>query len=156
VDQAAFSPDGRLVAVAVDDNTVVVWNVRTGEQVSPPLRHRRTVRHAAFSPDGRCLVTATDGGTARLWDAHLGEALAPPMPHAQTIKRVVFSSDGRRVFVVHESKTVSAWDVTPDERSADELRRLAQVDACGKIDDKQAYEKTNAGQLRQMWEQLHE
>jgi serine/threonine protein kinase/WD40 repeat protein len=155
VERAAFSPDGRLVAVAVDDKTVEVWNVLTGEVVTRPLRHRRAVRHAAFSADSRHLVTATEGGTVRVWDARTGEVLAPSIPHAQPIERVVFSSDGRRILVVHEGKKVTTWDVTPEERSVEDLLYLAQVDACGVIDKKQEYGKMNAGSLREIWDKLH-
>jgi WD40 repeat protein len=155
VDQAAFSPDGHLVAIAVEERTVVVFDVLTGEPVARPLRHRDAVHYAAFSPDGRRLVTATAGGTARVWGVPTGEALAPPLQHGQAIQRVAFSADGNRVLALHEGKTATAWDVTPDQRSVQVLMQLAQVNACGRIDDKEDFEKINADRMRELFERVH-
>jgi WD40 repeat protein len=155
VDHAAFSRDGRLVAIAVEERTVVIYDVLTSEPVAPPLRHRDAVHHAAFSPNGRRLVTATVAGTARVWEVRSGEVLAPPLQHGQAIQRVTFSADGNRVLAFHEGNAATCWDVTTDQRNAQVLQRLAQLEACGRIDDKQGYERISTDSRRELFEKLH-
>jgi hypothetical protein len=52
--QAALSPDGRHLAVRVDDSAVDVYELRRGRDVSARFAHQL----AGFSADGRYLVTS--------------------------------------------------------------------------------------------------
>ena len=47
--------------------TARIWDVATGEALTPPLRHPQEVRSAAFGPNGRDVVTACADGRARVW-----------------------------------------------------------------------------------------
>jgi WD40 repeat protein len=97
VGKAAFSPDGRLVAMP-DANTVVVRDANTGDREGRVLRgHSDAVRSAAFSPDGRRIVTASDDRTARVWDVQTGEEIAALRDHTAPVRSAVFSPDGLRV-----------------------------------------------------------
>jgi WD40 repeat protein len=62
---AMFSPDGRFVVTASDDQTARVWDAATGKEVIP-LRHKSSVLFAEMTPDGRHVATASD--TVRIWD----------------------------------------------------------------------------------------
>jgi WD40 repeat protein len=66
---AAFSPDGKRIVTASEDNTARLWDAKTGRQISDPLQgHTDGVRSVAFSPDGNRIVTASDDDTVRLWE----------------------------------------------------------------------------------------
>jgi serine/threonine protein kinase/WD40 repeat protein len=131
VGQAVLSPNKDRVAVCDDAATVIIRDAITGEPSIPPLRHRSPVRYAAFSSDGSRLLTACDDRTVRLWDANTGELLAPPMRHALAIRRVNFQDADTRAHIFHESEMVSVWDVAEDERSIEELQKLARTMAGG-------------------------
>ena len=64
----AFSPDGRLLATASDDNTARLWDPATGDRLHTLTGHTGGVNAVAFSPDGRLLATGSNDKTARLWD----------------------------------------------------------------------------------------
>jgi WD40 repeat protein len=65
---AQFSPDGRLVVSAGSDNKARLWEISTGEALSPPLEHNGTVAYACFSSDSRHLLTIGKDNTVRLWE----------------------------------------------------------------------------------------
>ena len=61
---AAFSPDGRHIVSASNDNTRRIWDAETGKPIGAPLKgHESAVNSAAFSPDGRRIVSASNDKT---------------------------------------------------------------------------------------------
>jgi WD40 repeat protein len=76
VTEVAFSPDGRLLATASQDQTARIWEVATGHEHSR-IAHDSPVTGVAFSPDGRLLAAASQDQTARIWE------LASGHKHAQ-------------------------------------------------------------------------
>jgi WD domain, G-beta repeat len=71
VRSVAFAPDGRTLATASDDDTVILWDLSdpTHRRLGQPLTgHTEGVSSVAFTPDGRTLATASDDHTVILWD----------------------------------------------------------------------------------------
>ena len=52
VNSVAFSPDGRLIASASQDQTARVWDAASGQPVAVLRGHTSRVIQALFSPDG--------------------------------------------------------------------------------------------------------
>jgi WD40 repeat protein len=74
VNAVAMSPDGWRVATGSNDNTVRVWDVRTGEALLTLREHRGAVRGLAFDPRGHRLVSGSAEGTLRIWESDLEAA----------------------------------------------------------------------------------
>jgi WD40 repeat protein len=95
----AFSPDGRVVALALG-NTVEIRESRTARPALPPLELGAAVRCLAFGPDGRRLATGDEDGATRLWNTADGRPEGPPLADGFPVERVLFSPDGRRLLAV--------------------------------------------------------
>jgi WD40 repeat protein len=91
---ASFSPDGARIVTASKDRTARLWDVTTGKEIFPPLRHDVVVTSAAFSADGGRIVTASGDGTARIWDAITGREIIALRGHEGLVRSSSFSSDG--------------------------------------------------------------
>ena len=63
----AYSPDGTTLAGGSSDDTVRLWDARTGEYMTALTGHRSSVLAVEFSPDGTTLATGSIDGTIFLW-----------------------------------------------------------------------------------------
>jgi ribosome assembly protein 4 len=66
VSHVAFSPDGRWAASAAWDNSVRIWNGRTGAFVATLRGHVGAVYRLAWSADSRMVVSASKDGTLKV------------------------------------------------------------------------------------------
>ncbi|MEF9906124.1 nSTAND1 domain-containing NTPase [Streptomyces sp. P9-A2] len=126
---AAFSPDGRTLAVAGvggDDAMIGLWDPVTGRKLSTFTVPDGSVRGMAFSPDGRA-VAASSPAAVRVWDVATGRTrhgfTGHPDPQA-----VAFGPDGRTVAAVGLNGLVRVWDAaTGRTRTAHDSRAVSRA-----------------------------
>ena len=75
VNSVEFSPDGKMLASGSEDETVRLWDARTGQLLHTLEEHTSDVTSVAFSPDGKMLASGSYDYTARLWDTDTGQLL---------------------------------------------------------------------------------
>lgn len=105
---AAFSPDGSLLALATKSTTLTVWDRETATVSTTVKPDDRTVSAVAFSPDGRTLAVGTESGPLFLFDSKTGERLAELRGHSSGVQQLVFTSDGRYL-LSKDYGTVRVW-----------------------------------------------
>jgi WD40 repeat protein/serine/threonine protein kinase len=115
----AFSADGRRLAAASGyvnvhpDSEVVVWDARTGEEVSRLRGHVGGLASVTFSPNSRRLASAGLDQTVKVWDAVTGQETLTLRGHSDVIPCVAFSPDGHRLASACLDANVRIWDATP-------------------------------------------
>lgn len=101
---AAFSPDGRLLATASPTTGVRLWDVETEAEIGHP--ESTGARAVAVSPTGRMLAVVTGHGSVDLHD--LTDPAQPRRLHTipGATRDLAFNSDGR-VLVVLENTSLT-------------------------------------------------
>ncbi|KAF7346977.1 WD40 repeat-like protein [Mycena venus] len=107
----AFSPDGERIVSGSTDETVRVWNSRTGDLIAGPIQHSGRVNSVAFSPDGEHIVSGGHDTLVRVWDSRTGTLVTGPFRgHSDPVNSVVFSPDGQRIASGSADHTIRIWD----------------------------------------------
>lgn len=120
IQSAIFSPDGRWLASASNDNEVKLWDLASGRELRSFTGHSDVVRCIAFSPDSRFLASGSSDKTIKLWDIATGRDLRTFTGHANYVTVLAFSPDGRTLASGSWDNSIKIWDVD----SGRELRTL--------------------------------
>lgn len=109
---AAWSSDGKRVAVSGEDKTVGVYTSSSWECVERITDlHTRTVRFAAWSPNGRLLACCSFDGSVSVMETNEFECIARLEGHENEVKCVAWSSCGTLLATCGRDKTVWIWEV---------------------------------------------
>jgi WD40 repeat protein len=114
----AFSPDGKMLASASTDDTILLWDLSNRKVVGIPfVGHKIEVLSVSFSPDGKMLASGAKDGRIILWDVQthqlitvLNEDKGLFLP----IHNVAFSPDGNYLVSSDYDGNVMTWVVNPD------------------------------------------
>jgi WD40 repeat protein len=110
------------------DGTARVWDTKTGEPITGPLKHDGGyVRSVEFSPDGTKVLTAAADKTARIWNAQTGAPLLAPLSHEAEVDLAHFSSNGKRIVTAAQDGTVRVWDAEKGTALTDPISHEAAV-----------------------------
>ena len=106
----AMHPGGTLLASGTNGNgAIMLWNMRTGQEVRTLQGHSQTILTLAFSPDGSMLASGSEDNTARLWNVADGQKIATLKEHSHDVRSVAFSPDGEWLASGSLDDTVKLW-----------------------------------------------
>ncbi len=116
---AAFSPDGKTLAVAFSGveqgipgpGKITLWQVESGKELGTLTGHQGTVPALAFSPDGKVLASGGIDRMLCLWDVASRKELGKAQMLPTSIQQLAFSRDGKTLILSGKENHVRLWDV---------------------------------------------
>ncbi len=111
VGAVAVTADGLCVVSGSGDNTVRVWDVKSGRCLHILKGHTASVNGVAVTPNGRRAVSSSDDKTVRVWDVKTGKCLTVLKGHHGRVYGVAVKADGRLAISGSDDSTVRVWDV---------------------------------------------
>lgn len=110
-----FSPDARLLAVSLLDNTVKVFFTDSLKLFLNLYGHKLPVLNMDISYDSKLIVTCSADKTVRLWGLDFGDCHKAFLAHEDSIMGVAFvpnnkEGNGHNFFSASKDRTIKYWD----------------------------------------------
>jgi WD40 repeat protein len=114
VDDVAITADGRWAVSASYDNTLIVWDLTTGQKIRTLEGHTDGVNGVAVTADGCWAVSGSWDKTLKVWDLMTGQAILTFIGQTNAVNDVAITSD-RRWVVSAAGQVLRVWDLTKEK-----------------------------------------
>jgi len=112
-----FSHDGKYLASASKDATIVLWNV-----LDPTMKvfkvltgHIAAISFVAWSPDNKMLLSCGNDNLVKLWDVQSGACIKTFSKHAEPVTAVAWLPDGKSFITGSIDKQIYMMDLEGNE-----------------------------------------
>jgi WD40 repeat protein len=109
-----FLPDGSLIALSLENQTVELWDLRSGGQkITLKGESPGDMLDVAVSPNGELLAAASASGKIEIYDLASTELIQTLDLHSAEINRLLFSNDGKYIISGSTDGTVRLFGLYP-------------------------------------------
>ncbi|HEY9607250.1 MAG TPA: NB-ARC domain-containing protein [Allocoleopsis sp.] len=113
-----FSPDGSTLLSASENQTVKLWDVRTGQCLRTLEGYSNSVLSVALSCGGQLLASSGRDQLLRLWDVATGDCITTMQGHTNIVSSVTFvpKLDESQILASgSDDRTIKIWDCDTGE-----------------------------------------
>ncbi len=148
VRSVAWNADGKRLASAGDDGTIVVWDVETSQQLRRLEGHKGAIHRIAWSPDGSQLVSAGSDGTVKMWNPEEDKPVYSLSLRDSSagigVPDVCFSPDGEMFAAVYRLREIRIFS-----SASGNVVKTLEVDE-GRVRNDSPFTYTQVGGLRRL------
>lgn len=123
---AEFSPDGKFIVTACNDNFVRIWNVETGAMIQ--TQEQKGAWKVAFFPDGKRFAVSSSSNSAplvRIYETETAKEIMTLKGHTKRIRAVDVSPDGKTIATGSGDGNLIVWNA----ENGSELHRFSLASA---------------------------
>lgn len=112
ISEVEFTPDGRRLISAAEDNKVVVWDFITGADLTRLRGHRAQINGMAIAPNGVNILTTSVDRTIRQWDRDNGGESGRFSLSTQKsdVSSIVYNHADQHIYAVNDEGSIFEWD----------------------------------------------
>ncbi|NES80819.1 MAG: WD40 repeat domain-containing protein [Moorea sp. SIO2B7] len=111
VSAVAITPDGKKALSASFDNTLKLWDLVTGKEISTFTGHNNSVNAVVITPDGKKALSASFDQNLKLWDLVTGKEISTLRGHNNWVNAVAITADGKKALSASFDQNLKLWDL---------------------------------------------
>jgi len=105
-----FNPQSNLIVSGSFDETIRIWEVKTGKCVRVIRAHSMPVTSVHFNRDGSLIVSGSHDGSCKIWEASSGTCLKTLIDDKNpAVSFVKFSPNGKFILVATLDSTLVSF-----------------------------------------------
>lgn len=112
INDIEYSPDGTKIATCSEDNTIKIWEIATGREMTTMFGHTKAVNDLAFAPDSKTLVSVSDDRKVIIWNVETGKSVKVISDHKNKVLGVDYSPSGEYFATCGADKVVLLHNVS--------------------------------------------
>jgi WD40 repeat protein len=105
-----ISRDNGAIVTGSHDNTIKLWDFKTGRLLKTLEGHSKPISSVHFSPKGDQILSASHDQTVKLWNLN-GDILLDIEAHTGQVSSAEFSPTGENIISSSFDKTVKIWNL---------------------------------------------
>ncbi|WP_193788912.1 caspase family protein, partial [Xenococcus sp. PCC 7305] len=107
----AISSNGQHIVSGSEDDTIKVWNLKTGNLENTLEGHSDDVRSLVISSDGQRIISGGGDHTIKVWNLKTGDLENTLEGHSGSVRSVAISNDGQRIVSGSGDHTIKVWNL---------------------------------------------
>jgi len=111
VSKSAFAPDGKSIAVGLDNGWINVYSTFNWKTLWSLDGHKTMVSSIIYSPNGTLVASGSEDGAMRLWNAETWVCRHVLTGHDDYIEYIIYSRKGDQIASASRDTTVKLFDV---------------------------------------------
>jgi eukaryotic-like serine/threonine-protein kinase len=119
---AEFSPDGKFIATACNDNIVRVWNVENGQMIE--TAEQKGAWKVSFFPDGKKFAVTSSSNSApivKIYETATAKEIFAFKNHTKRIRAIDVAPDGKTIATGSQDGNIIVWNAA----TGAELKRFS-------------------------------
>jgi WD40 repeat protein len=160
VNGVAFSPNGKNLATASWDRSVLISEADTGQKLATLTGHKGLLMVVAYSPDGQSILTVDRSNSARVWDAKTYQQLTELIGYQSPVVNAeddpdtyaTFSPDNRLIVLPNGDNTVRVWETRTGKQVVELRGHTSIVWSAGFSPDGASIVTASSDQTVRVWE----
>jgi small GTP-binding protein len=111
-----WSPNGKILAAAGQEKTILLWNSEKGNYLYQIGNHQDVICSIAWAPNSKMIASGSDDKTVRIWNVESNELYRLFDGHYDSVLCIAWSPNGKLLASGSKDWLVHIWDVESSQK----------------------------------------